>query len=263
MPRFKLTIEYAGTRYHGWQYQKNARTVAGEILAAAATVGRAGELYGSGRTDAGVHALAQVAHLDLETPRAPEALAFALNDALPADIRVRRLSKVPHRFHARHDAQARSYLYQVARRRTAFLKPYVWWVKDPLEVERMARVLPLFRGRHDFRSFTADDPEDTSTQVQVEELELRESGDLLLLRVRGSHFVWKMVRRLVGVLVEVGRGRLDANHVARFLVEDSAAPAKLTAPPSGLFLERVFYAGDGPLLPLCPAFDPARDGGPA
>src|SRR4029079_229028 len=107
MPRFKLTIEYAGTRYHGWQYQKNARTVAGEILAAAATVGRAGELYGSGRTDAGVHALAQVAHLDLETPRAPEALAFALNDALPADIHVRRLSKVPRRFHARHDPQAR------------------------------------------------------------------------------------------------------------------------------------------------------------
>ena len=260
MPRFKLTLEYAGTRYHGWQYQKNARTVAGEIMAAAAKAGgRAGELYGSGRTDAGVHALGQVAHLDLETPRSPEALAFALNDALPADIHVRRLERVPRRFHARHDALARSYLYQVARRRTAFLKPFVWWVKDPLDVERMARVAPLFRGRHDFRSFTADDPEDTSTQVQVEELEMMEAGDLILVRVRGSHFVWKMVRRLVGVLVEVGRGKLDANHVARFLVEDSAAPARLTAPPSGLFLEHVSYPGDGPPVPLCPAFDPARD----
>src|SRR6185295_3596942 len=195
MPRFKLTVEYAGTRYHGWQYQKNARTVAGEIMAAAGKAGgRAGELYGSGRTDAGVHALGQVAHLDLETPRGPEALGFALNDALPADIHVRRLERVPRRFHARHDALARSYLYQISRRRTAFLKPFVWWIKDPLDADRMRRAAPLFQGLQDFRSFTQDDPEERSTKVQMEPLEIVDAGDLILLRVQGSHFVWKLVR---------------------------------------------------------------------
>lgn len=262
MSRFKLTIEYAGTRYSGWQVQKNARTVAGEILAAAGkAAGRAPlELYGSGRTDAGVHALAQVAHLDLDSTLRPDALRFAINDALPADIHVLALERVSHRFHARRNAQARSYLYQIARRRTAFLKPYVWWIKDTLDTGRMQRAAPLFRGLHDFRSFTHDDPEDKSTQVQVEGLEIADAGDLILLRIQGSHFVWKMVRRVVGVLAEVGRGSLSVGEVSRFLREDSDAPARLTAPPSGLFLERVFYEGARRDWPLVPALEQGRAG---
>jgi len=261
MSRFKLTIEYAGTRYSGWQVQKNARTVAGEILAAAAKAAgrRPLELYGSGRTDAGVHALGQVAHLDLDTTLRPDALRFALNDALPADIHVLALERVSHRFHARRSAQARSYLYQVARRRTAFLKPFVWWIKDALDVDRMRRAAPLFRGLHDFRAFTHDDPDEKSTQVQVDALELADAGDLVLLRIQGSHFVWKMVRRVVGVLAEVGRGALSVGDVSRFQREDSDAPARLTAPPSGLFLERVFYEGDRREWPLVPALEPGRD----
>jgi tRNA pseudouridine38-40 synthase len=261
MPRFKLTIEYAGTRYSGWQVQKNARTVAGEILAAAGKAAgrRPLELYGSGRTDAGVHALGQVAHLDLDTTLRADALRFALNDALPADIHVLSLERVSHRFHARRSAQARSYLYQVARRRTAFLKPFVWWIKDPLDAGRMRRAAPLFRGLHDFRSFTPDDPEQKSTQVQIEALQIAEAGDLVLLRVQGSHFVWRLVRRMVGVLAEVGRGALSVGDVSRFLREDSEAPALLTAPPSGLFLERVFYEGDRRDWPLRPALDAERD----
>src|SRR4051812_28521066 len=127
MARFKLTIEYAGTKYSGWQIQKNARTVQGEIDAAIREVSRRREfeLYGAGRTDAGVHALAQVAHLDLYTALPPETLRTRVNDALPADIHITALEKAPHRFHARHDAVARSYLYQIARRKTAFFKPYV------------------------------------------------------------------------------------------------------------------------------------------
>src|SRR5437867_10842937 len=134
--RFKLTIEYAGTRYSGWQVQKNARTVQGEIERAVreATGLREFELYGSGRTDAGVHAISQVAHLDLQTSSAPEALRRRINEALPADINILRAEKVRHKFHARHDAKARSYIYNVARRRTAFAKPFVWWVKDDLDV---------------------------------------------------------------------------------------------------------------------------------
>ena len=148
MSRFKLTVEYVGTRYRGWQIQKNARTVQGELaLAAREATGRSDfELMGSGRTDAGVHALAQVAHLDVATTLEPHRLRFALNDALPSDINVLSAERVPRRFHARHDAVARSYLYQIARRRTAFGKPLVWWIRDALDVAAMQRGAALFVG---------------------------------------------------------------------------------------------------------------------
>jgi tRNA pseudouridine38-40 synthase len=246
MPRFKLSLEYAGTRYRGWQIQKNARTVQGAIAEAVKTVCGRGEfeLYGSGRTDAGVHALLQVAHLDVATRLGPVPLRHALNDALPADINILAVEKADPRFHARHGAVGRSYLYQVARRRSAFAKPYVWWVKDQLAFAPMRAAARLFVGMNDFRSFTDDSPEEKSTQVLVEGVDLAEDGDLILVRIRGSHFVWKMVRRIVGVLVAVGRGELREGDVARFLREDSGTPAELTAPPSGLFLEYVRYQGD-------------------
>jgi tRNA pseudouridine38-40 synthase len=252
MPRFKLTIEYAGTRYSGWQIQNNARTVQGEIDRAVREVSsrRDFELYGSGRTDAGVHAIAQVAHLDVHTSLKPEILRRQLNDLLPADINVLSIEPVPHRFHARHDAVGRSYLYQISRRRTAFGKPFVWWVKEELDAGAMREASQHLVGRHDFRSFSDADPLETETLVQLERIEIGEEGDLLLVRVEGSHFVWKMVRRIVGVLVEVGRGGLSVDDVERFLVEDSPIPARLTAPASGLFLECVSYRGDGRLLPL-------------
>jgi tRNA pseudouridine38-40 synthase len=257
LPRFKLTIEYVGTRYSGWQIQKNAKTVQGEIARAAQTVtGRKDfELYGSGRTDAGVHALAQVAHLDVSTTLPPETVRRRLNDELPADINVLDAVKVPHRFHARHDALGRRYLYQIARRRTAFAKPFVWWVKEALEVERMRRAAAAFVGRRDFQSFAESDAraaadEPPSTIVVVNDLRIVEEGDLVLVGVDGSHFLWKMVRRIVGVLVGVGRGDLATGDVDALFREPSAVPAKLTAPASGLFLERVFYDGDSRDIPL-------------
>jgi tRNA pseudouridine38-40 synthase len=248
VPRFKLTIEYAGTRYSGWQIQKNARTVAGEIDRATRTVtGRKDfELYGSGRTDAGVHASGQVAHLDVVTnlPAAP--LVLRLNEELPADINIVAASPVPHRFHARHDAVARRYVYQLATRRTAFAKPFVWWSREALDVERMRQAAGAFVGTHDFSSFRARDEkgDEDSPLVRIERLDIVEEGALLLVVVQGSHFLWKMVRRLVGVLAATGRGEIDVAAAGSFLREASNAPAKLTAPASGLFLERVFYKGD-------------------
>jgi tRNA pseudouridine38-40 synthase len=249
MPRFKLTIEYAGTRYSGWQIQKNARTVQGELDRAVRTVtGRRDfELYGSGRTDAGVHAVAQVAHLDVVSSLSPAAMRERLNDELPADINILSAAHVPHRFHARHDAVARRYVYQIARRRTAFAKPFVWWVKEPLDMSRMKAAARVFVGMRDFQSFAArdeDEAPDRSTLVLVERLEVESHDDLILVVIEGSHFLWKMVRRMVGVLVEIGRGRLEPSAAADFLRESSSAPARLTAPASGLFLERVFYAND-------------------
>ena len=210
MPRFKLTIEYAGTRYSGWQIQKNARTVAGEIERAVREATRRPEfeLYGAGRTDAGVHALAQVAHLELYTDLAPEHLRRKINDELPADIHIRGAAKVPHRFHARHDAIERAYLYQISTRRTAFGKPFVWWIREPLSVDAMRDAGRAFVGMQRFDAFTADDPDEKSTKVLVDAIEIEQAGALILIRVRGSHFLWKMVRRMVGVLAAVGRGEI-------------------------------------------------------
>jgi tRNA pseudouridine38-40 synthase len=244
-------IEYAGTRYSGWQIQKNARTVQGEIDRAirAAFRPREFELYGSGRTDAGVHALAQVAHLELYTSVAPEPLRRKLNDELPADINILAVEKVPHRFHARHDAVSRSYLYQISRRRTAFGKPFVWWIKEPLAVARMREAAALFVGMKDFQGFTDDDPSEKSMMVLVDRVEIVESGSLLLIRVQGSHFLWKMVRRLVGVLAAVGRGELKPKEA----LSETVDVAALTAPAAGLFLEGVYYAkedGPGAIAPV-------------
>ena len=259
VPRFKVTVEYAGTRFSGWQIQRNARTVQGEIDRAVRVVtGRTDfELYGSGRTDAGVHAVAQVAHLDVVTSLPPESLRRRVNDELPADINLLRIEPVPHRFHARHDAVGRRYLYQIARRRTAFNKAYVWWVKEPLDIPRMERAAGVFVGMRDFQSFAKADEEapldgrrPPSTLVLIDRLDIAAAGDLVLVGIEGSHFLWKMVRRLVGVLAEIGRGGLDPADAARFLAESSAVPARLTAPPSGLFLERVYYRNETRATPL-------------
>src|SRR5688500_2049853 len=259
MPRFRLLVEYAGTRYSGWQIQKNARTVQGEIDRAIreATGRREFELYGSGRTDAGVHALAQVAHLELYTDLAPELLRREINDELPADIHIRTAAKAPHKFHARHDAIERCYLYQISTRRTAFGKPFVWWIREPLDLETMRRAADVFVGMQNFEALTADDPEEKSTKVLVDGVDLQPHGALILIRVRGSHFLWKMVRRMVGVLAAVGRGEIPAAKAAQFLNAEPASAAKaaaaaLAAPSAGLFLEYVRYKEDPPVGPLRP-----------
>ena len=252
MARFKLTIEYAGTKYSGWQIQKNARTVQGELTRVIADVTgqRQFELYGSGRTDADVHALEQIAHLDIITNVAAVALRKRVNDGLPSDIHILRLELAQRKFHARHDAVARSYLYQISRRRTAFSKNLVWWVRDDLDVAKIRATAGRFSGMKDFRSFTDDSAEEKSTLVAIERIEVAEDGDLILIRVEGSHFLWKMVRRMVGVMVDVGSGGTTLEQAESFLREDSGVPAKLTAPASGLFLERVYYQGDTRKPPL-------------
>jgi tRNA pseudouridine38-40 synthase len=243
MPRYKMTVEYVGTRYSGWQIQKNARTVQGDLHEAI----RKGlgatrfETYGAGRTDAGVHALGQVVHADLPENLPTATLLARINGELPHDINVLEAERVSPRFHARHSAVARSYLYQVTTRRSAFAKPFVWWVREPLDVAAMSRAADALTGFADFRAFTDDDPEEKSTQVLVDTLQVERHGSLILIRVVGSHFLWKMVRRLVGVLVEAGRGGLSPEAVKGLLSSDSDLPPKLAAPSSGLFLEHVFY----------------------
>jgi tRNA pseudouridine38-40 synthase len=243
VPNWKLTIEYDGTRYRGWQSQKNTeRTVQGVLVRAAHELfGEEVTLGGSGRTDAGVHALAQVAHLKAKKSLPPLAIEHGLNDLLPFDVNVLEVEAAPSGFHARHDALSRTYLYRISRRRTAFDKRYVWWVRDRLNFTAMARAATLFAGRHDFASFCENAEGQTSTVVVVEKSEMLDWEREIHYRVEASHFLWKMVRRLVGTVVEVGRGNLGLAAIEKLLTERSTAPARWTAPPSGLFLERVRY----------------------
>ena len=207
---------------------------------------------GAGRTDAGVHALGQVAHLDANISVTPEILHKKINDALPSDINVLAVERTHPRFHARHHAVTRSYLYQISRRRSAFGKKFIWWVKEDLNLEQMRRATSLFVGMKDCRSFSADDPDEKSTKVLIDRIQVIQAGDLILIRVEGSHFLWKMVRRVVGVLVEAGKEKLSLREISRFFEEKSEEPARLAAPAAGLFLERVYYEGDAKLEPLLP-----------
>lgn len=254
MARFKVYLEYEGTRYSGWQMQKNARTVQGTILTAAEQIFKEGrpELQGCGRTDSGVHAVNYVAHLEVKTMLAPEIIKLKLNDKLPHDISILEVEKTNPRFHARHDVVSRSYVYQISRRRTAFGKSYVWWIKDDLNFAKMERAAKHFRGMHDFASFAEQDPSEKSTKVLIEDVQLKEEGDLILIRITGSHFLWKMVRRMVGVLAEIGRGKMSEDNLIGYLNKRTNDPAKFTAPPSGLYLEQILYKGDRPYKDLIP-----------
>jgi tRNA pseudouridine38-40 synthase len=243
MARYKFLIEYEGTRYSGWQAQKNARTVQGELIGAleGALKTRSFEFVGSGRTDAGVHALAQVAHLQAETMLAPHVLRMKVNDLLPADINVIQVEKVHARFHARHHATSRSYVYQIAQRRTAFGKRHVWWIKDTLDVAAMQQAAALFEGFHDFRGFTRDNPDEKSTKVDLLRCQVIDHHPLLVVHVVGSHFLWNMVRQMVGAIVEVGRGAMPASRISELLSGARGSLSWESAAPSGLFLASVQY----------------------
>ena len=256
MPTYKLTIEYEGTRFSGWQAQGNTqKTVQGHLLRAATQVFGEVDAGGAGRTDAGVHASGQVAHLRIRKAADPIQITRKLNDLLPHDIHVLQTVRAADGFHARHDAQSRVYLYQISRRRAAFAKPFVWWIKDPLDATGMGIAAGFVAGRHDFTAFSDKRiADDESRIVVVESFEVAEVGDLIILRIAASHFLWKMVRKLVAALVEVGRGKLAPEAFAA-LLKPRAPNFSQTAPPSGLFLEAVVYRDevfDRPLLPVVP-----------
>ena len=249
MHNWKLTIEYDGGRYSGWQEQTNARTIQGELKRAASEFLHTDvDLQGAGRTDAGVHALAQVASLraKLKYAPSPSELADALNALLPADIAILKAERADPRFHARHDAESRTYRYQISTRKTAFAKRYVWWVKEPLDVPVMARAARSLEGRHDFVNFRAQDPArpGESTLVVVDSARIETDASLILFRIEASHFLWRMVRRLTGVLVKLGKGEISEDAFADLLAAKKRTDldvAAWTVPSSGLLLESVRY----------------------
>jgi tRNA pseudouridine38-40 synthase len=226
-------------------------------LASEKSLGRAVELAGAGRTDAGVHALGQVAHVRAEltsAPPEPEQLLLALNEALPYDIAVRAVEPAPNHFHARHDALRRTYVYRIAKQKDAFSKKFVWWIKEPLDIAAMRTAVALLPGRHDFVLFRAADAArpDESTIVQVESASLEESERRLEFRIEASHFLWRMVRRVMGAVVRVGRGDLSVEQFRRLINAEPQAGVMLaawTVPSAGLFLEKVTYPDSRPSAP--------------
>ena len=250
MRTYKLTIEYDGSKFSGWQAQLNARTVQGELQRVAdGLFGMPVDIQGAGRTDAGVHALGQVAHIKVRTlPKdaTPARLLRDLNDRLPSSIAIAACEEAAPRFHARHDAVSRAYFYQISTRKAALSKRYVWWIKEPLNIAAMRECADMIAGRHNFVCFRAADPSrpGESTTVVVSSAEIAVDDHLVVFRIEASHFVWKMVRRLAGTLAKVGLGEVSAAQFQGLLAgrkDPLCDVAAWTAPASGLFLESVNY----------------------
>ena len=242
---WKLTLSYDGTGFAGWQVQPRQRTVQGVLEAALARIeGSPVRAAGSGRTDAGVHALGQVASCSMRNPIPAEGLQRALNRLLPAEIRVTGASEADDGFHARHSARAKTYEYRIHRGRICppFEARYVYWHPFALDEAAMAAAAARFEGERDYRSFASEGGElPESTVRTIHSSDLRREGNLLLYRVRGSGFLYRMVRNLVGTLLEVGRGNLTGDDIDRILLARDRKAAGPTAPARGLFLDSVEY----------------------
>lgn len=250
MRNLKVTLSYDGAEFSGWQVQPNAITVQGTMASA---IGRiTGEKVlpqGSGRTDAGVHALAQVMTFVTESSVPTGNFLKAMNDILPASVRVLEVMDAPAEFHARHSARAKTYRYRIYRDAICppFLARYVWHYPYPLAEEEMARAAALLLGEHDFTSFAAVDPERGREHAEVTNVRTifasswQRAGDELTYSVRGSGFLHHMVRNLVGTFILVGKGTLQVADVTRILEAKNRSAAGATAPASGLYLVGVEY----------------------
>ncbi|MGB7621833.1 MAG: tRNA pseudouridine(38-40) synthase TruA [Terriglobia bacterium] len=281
MRNLKLTLAYEGTRFSGWQIQKDVRTVQGQLLTAMIDVLREKpRIIAAGRTDRGVHAEAQVVNAVLHgDPPVEKSVSRSrdipllntafhagdhandphlwsagkimqeLNNSLPADLTVTQASFVPLNFHSRHDARSRSYRYQLVEPYTPFLRRHAWCPRREIKLPVLQEAAKLVVGRHSFRSFCdPDEEEERSFQCTVDECEWRQIritrpcyAELLTFHIRADRFLWKMVRRLVGSMVELSAGHCTRDEFGSFFYKPSPKPAEWTAPPFGLFLEKVFY----------------------
>jgi tRNA pseudouridine38-40 synthase len=247
MRRIKIQISYDGTDYHGWQVQPGLPTIQGILEQVFGEIeGQAVQVAGSGRTDAGVHALAQVAALTMDNPIPLENLRRAANRLLPPDIRVTHMDEAAMDFHPRFQAKAKTYEYRIFRGEICapFERRYVYHHPYRLAVDEMTRLAPLIEGEHDFTTFAAADDRDALGASKVRTIfcsKLTEEGERLIYRVTGSGFLKHMVRNVVGVLLEVGRGNVDREGLLERLSPGCPIPPGPTAAARGLFLVSVEY----------------------
>src|SRR6266404_1781408 len=247
MRRIKIEVAYDGTDYHGWQVQPGLPTIQGTLEQVISEIeGKPMQVAGSGRTDAGVHALAQVAAFSIENPIPAVNLLRAANRLLPYDISIVRVEEVDADFHPRFGAKAKTYEYRIFRGEIClpFERRYVYHHPYPLDIEEMTRLAPLLEGEHDFTAFAATDDRDELGGSKVRTIfcsRLALENDRLIYRVRGSGFLKHMVRNVVGVLLEVGKGNVDERGLLERLSPDARILPGPTAPSRGLFLISVEY----------------------
>ena len=250
MRRIRITLAYDGTDYYGWQVQADRPTVQGTVERVVSEIeGDAVKVIGSGRTDAGVHAEAQVAAFTLSNPIPVDNLRRAMNRLLPASIRVFEVAEAPAEFHPRHHAVAKTYEYRTWRMEVCppFLRRYVHHHPYPLDLPVMIEAARLLEGEHDFSAFAAADDKDALGASKVRTIfssVLTDRGEQLVYLVRGSGFLKHMVRNIFGTMLEVGKGNIDHDGIRARLEPGYRGKAGPTAPASGLFLMSVEYPPD-------------------
>jgi tRNA pseudouridine38-40 synthase len=247
MRRIRITVSYDGTEYHGWQVQPGLPTIQSVVEGVLAEIeGAPVKVAGSGRTDAGVHALAQVAAFTLVNPIPVDNLRKAINRLLPLDIRVFDVVEAAADFHPRYQAVAKTYEYRIHRSEICppFAHRYVYHYPYPLDESRIFELAPLLEGEHDFTAFSASDDKDDLGRSKVRRIfhsRANRSGDVLIYNVRGSGFLKHMVRNIVGVLLEVGKGNLGREDIEKRFDPACAIPSGPSVPALGLFLVSVEY----------------------
>ena len=242
---FKLVISYDGTAYHGWQRQRSERTIQGEIEKALSTMtGEPVKLAGSGRTDAGVHAIGQVASFKSSAGLSPKIYAKGLNSLLPADILIKACESASPNFHARYDAKSKIYQYRILNRDMPSImkRHYVWHIKRALDVAAMKGAAAQIVGQHDFKAFEGSGSPRSSTIRNVVRADVtRPVQDCVLFTIQADGFLRFMVRNIVGTLVDVGSGTTAVNDIQAILLSKDRYLAGATAPARGLFLVEVLY----------------------
>lgn len=242
---FKITIEYDGTDFHGWQRQKKDRSVQGEIekILQTITTNRI-TLIGSGRTDAGVHALGQVAHFTCDTKLSPQALKKGLNSLLPKDIIILSCEKTDDNFHARFNTKSKVYNYRILNQSlpSAIHRRYVWHIPKTLDLDSMRSAIGHIKGRHDFSAFEgAGSPRSHSIRNIMKAEIKKDKHGFLVIGLEANGFLKFMVRNIVGTLVDVGLGKITPEGFRKILLSKDRNLASPTAPPQGLFLVQVKY----------------------
>ncbi|HHV60281.1 MAG TPA: tRNA pseudouridine(38-40) synthase TruA [Clostridiaceae bacterium] len=244
MKNIRLLLEYDGTNYHGWQSQKNALTIQDVLQKAVEELtGETCNIIGSGRTDAGVHALGQVANFVTNSKIPPEKFSYAINNILPRDIVVKKSEAVDMDFHARFSAIGKKYMYRIrnSAHPSALWRNREYHVRAPLDISSMNHALQYFIGEHDFAAFHASGGSVESTVRKIYDAGIKKEGECVILEIHGNGFLYNMVRIIAGTLVEVGMGKRKATDIPDILESKKREKAGRTAPPHGLYLAEVFY----------------------
>lgn len=242
--RYAMVIEYDGTAYSGWQRQKNAISVQQKIEEALEIVfGKKIVIVGSGRTDSGVHALAQVAHFDIDKDLNARSVIYSLNSLLPTDVKIQKLIKVRDDFHAQYDAVKKTYIYRsyVSESPSPLKDKYYVRVLPTVDVEKMKRAGKALVGKHDFKAFCSTGSSINSTEREIYNFEIVTKGDEIIFEITGNGFLYNMVRIIVGTLFFIGKGKLEENAIEKMLATGTRKLGGKTFPACGLTLKSVEY----------------------